>query len=302
MYANLCMARLLGEHGRTHEALAHWMRAGLHWVSAQVPEALAPRVCGSILHRRVLPGERVVEAISAALLRDIRAAAEAARQPRAQDLPADPLVFRKREHVGHAGWKRATLLGADGWVVLASPVPTQVIYEGEMHRALRTFLTQIISAPALFETAGIRSIFLDDGFGRGVAETLAQTIALALRLGLDAIVFEGRTIDLADAQRSRLTWALQARIGPAVSNIRDAHTEHASVSFKRYLSPRLLSGFEKELLRRVTQPVRLDRLADDLGYQPGDPEFMAQVRDLEADRIIVLDLDEQTVSAELLVV
>jgi tetratricopeptide (TPR) repeat protein len=78
IYANVCLGRLFADRGEIPEAFVCWMRGGLHWASASIPEALAPRVVRSILHRDPRPGESIPEAVSAAIRGEIIKAASAA--------------------------------------------------------------------------------------------------------------------------------------------------------------------------------------------------------------------------------
>lgn len=223
-YQAITLGRALEAAGRREESLAAWLRAGLHWLAMDVRDSLSRRSL------RPLAGNP-----EEALDREIAAASE--RIGLAVP-PADiaPIVARRTGRGAAGGW----VAGANGWAVVA--------VEGSLAKGLSPLRQRVWSvlralAPAAFPR--VPSMLLVD---RDMAQTWPQAILMALRAGVRAVRFGGRSIENAEDWADRLT----VEVGPAVERI-----DGATVFFRRYYRPRKLGRRTAALL---AGPVRYGEL------------------------------------------
>ena len=263
VYTNVCMARLDGARGRALDAFHAWLRASLHWLASDVPEAIGWRVLSAILGRKAVPASTPTEQVAGALAGLLAASAEAAGiglSPAPQRAPA----FVRADRVHGAA---AEALGAPGFSVLVTREPFSSALAGPCHDALAALVAGLASAAAgAPEIANAPAILVDDGFGREMATTREGLIATCLRLSIGRARFTGDSVPIPAVCR------LGVRLGPAVSRV-EFSGEEGLVHFKRYLPPRLLSGAEAAVVR--------GEIPD-----PFPAGFSAFVRRLEAARVV----------------
>ncbi len=292
VYLNACNGHLFFDHGRGREALSCWVRAALHWVAAQVPEALAPRVCAGILRRRPAARELIAETIAAALREKILTAASAAGVTVSNSPKGASPVFRKTRYVNGPWREEAMVSAGKDWSIIATPAVCSAVYEGPENSALRQLLFTIIrsSNPAI-DWDSIRSILVDEAVGQEFPSSLPQVVNMAMRLRIQTIVYNNRFLKLCPKRRKLLELALSVKIGPAVDNVNFASEENAVVTFKRYLYPRTLSALESRFVSQLGFRPRLRDLAGAFnGVDSGT--VMNCARHLEEARVIRLDLDQ----------
>jgi tetratricopeptide (TPR) repeat protein len=288
VYANVCQARLDSARGRPVEALTAWLRAALHWLSSDVPEALGWRVQSIVLGRKALPGSTPVENVAAALAAQVRSAAEAASLPAgpgacagpASTAPAPPPVFVRADRARRDETVEA--IGAPGFSVFATRSPECPAVSGPCQQDLAALVTTLLAAaaraPALLD---FPTILIDDGLGQEMAGNRNELLAACLRLSARRARFDG--VDYELAPEALLDCAMVRR-GPAV-----ARCERGEVYFKRYLSRRPLSIAESELMAACERPLLLPALSRELG-RPRD-EVLGRVRALEAARALEIRLE-----------
>jgi tetratricopeptide (TPR) repeat protein len=224
-YSNACVARVEEERGCTQKALRAWIRASLHWCSAELPEAFGRRALGAVLTRTPESAFEFDEAVSRALV--------------------DRLIALAGPREGHVAQFVSrgiptTIAGADGWSVGAGvQTPTAPRRSGEFLNALRGWLASFIAS----ETGIAAATFLvDHREGCEVAATESEAIETALRLGAARVVFNRMEL----STRGKAAW----RIAPCVAAVeRDEHG--ARVSFKRYFEPREITERQAALLERL---------------------------------------------------
>lgn len=288
IYANVCLARVDEDRGEVAGAFRGWMRAALHWVAAAAPEAVASRVATAIVERNVAPGETDPEEISAAFEARL---ARAARAMGFSDPPAQETapVFVHVDRV-EAPTLDAAVLG-DGWSVLTTEHQARPALQSDELVRLGRLLRDLIDAACPVDVLRrTRSIVIDDCFGTEVPTTLAQLMALAVRLRIEAVVAHGQTIELDRETRARLERDLRVRLGPAVDEVlRD--DDRVVVTFKRYLSPRLLSEDEVQIIGLLSLPQTVAQIGERVldGELP-HARLLELVRVLELSRVVTLEL------------
>ena len=273
VYTNACIARLDSARGRHLDALLGWLRASLHWLSSNVPEALGWRVLSAVCGARVQQGESIpLENVAGSLNELLSASATAAGvTPHFETATAAFLPAFMRTDRGSLSSVEA--IGADGFSVFATQASAQPGQSGPQYKALAGsvvgLMTNLAQAPELRQRP---TILVDDGLGREMPTTSSELLSACLRLGVKRARYKGALMDVtADLHQGRVA------LGPAVAHV-DLSSVGGCVRFKRYFPPRRLSAAEVDLLTRLP----LDGSFD---------EVFATVRALEADRVVEFSLD-----------
>jgi tetratricopeptide (TPR) repeat protein len=298
LYTNVCLARVAALQGRPTEAFWGWLRAALHWVASSTPEAIAPRVAKAIVGRILPPGGDLPEAISSALFTALLSSTKtSALTPlmaltiRDSVLEKSPIpVFLRADSVREEQASVASVVGARGWGVLTTSMQAPLQFTGMQHRRLRALVAEICTR--LCPSAGWQNtptLIVDDQFGREVPENAPEMILTGLRWNAPNIIYEDNVIVLDQKVRSRFDQALRVRLGDAVAKI-ERHDSQDCIVFKRYLSPRAVSGKERQLLSLLDDHPSIGELWRRTGQQGAFEDFIATVRALERSRVVVLSL------------
>jgi tetratricopeptide (TPR) repeat protein len=302
LYTNVSLARLHAECGRTDEAFLGWLRAGLHWASNSVPEALGERIVRAILSPQADRTGSLAEAISGALATLLRNAARAMNDPAVgavSDL--DCATLEAPAFVG-SGWFASSrtppvpdcAVGGPGWSILATGVAYPPPFAGPQHRQLRALLYALLQALAPgAPLAGAPTLVVDDRMGQELARTFAELLDTCLRFDVPKMVFDGEVTELGVDVRARLVREAHVQLGPAVAEVEfDGST--ARVSFKRYRSPVVLDAADSAILallppgtsRTVAEVARGD------GADGDTDRVLPTLRRLQHERILNLFLTE----------
>ncbi|MGZ3459112.1 MAG: hypothetical protein ACXU86_11490 [Archangium sp.] len=292
VYANMCSARVSTLAAEPEAALTSWARACLHWLASRAPEALAPRVAGSLLGRMASLHEDMPEAFSAALSERLVASANAA----GLTLPsvcANPLpAFARIEDVARELPAGAIYMaaGAPGWSILLCRAPISPAFSGPQHDQLRALLLTHLEAwlpPGAF--AGCATVLVDDRFGRELPSTKRELLEVCLRLGIPRLLFDGSEQLLEDGERERLVLALRLRRAHAVDT---AHPGERGIhiTFRRYRPPLFLTGPASRLIAEVEDEPTVGALAERLEVTAS--AVLRWARELEHARVLELELPD----------
>jgi tetratricopeptide (TPR) repeat protein len=296
VYTNACIARLDTARGRHFDALLGWLRASLHWLSSNVPEALGWRVLsavcgGKVQHSESIPLEDVADSLNSLL----NASAEAAGVALDSETVISPFVpaFIRSDRI-FAGWQSgarssAEAMGANGFgvfLIQALPQPRQ---SGPRSNALAAsvigLMANLACAPDL---QGWPTIVVDDGLGREMPITKLELLSTCLRLGVRRARYASETVEITSERETALWHCARVRLGPAVRHV-ELSSGAGRVWFKRYLPPRCLSAAETDLLAQVDGETPI--VAIEAKLEGSFDEVLATVRTLEADRVVELNLD-----------
>lgn len=265
LYVNLTFAQLETEAGAPDIAREHWLRAGLHWVSCEAPEALAWRVASAALGRSVKPGQMVEEEVSAYLEARLCQAFGIRGQ-------GDPAVFVKS--VTEQAVRAAA--GAVGWSVLLSDERHQAPSSGQANAQLRRMLKTILMELAGGELGAAQTLVVPDRHGREMPSTRQELTALCMEFGVGCMTYEG--------EACAVEGALRVGRGPLVASITPFGEPFAlEVRFKRYLAPERLDGSAARLVAMASDGLDFDELVQ-RGYSNG------LIRSLEQRRIVQVNL------------
>jgi tetratricopeptide (TPR) repeat protein len=277
LYHGLCFAQLEAKHGNDRAALMCWLRAALHWLSAEIPEALAPRVVEAVtLGRRVGSKDEVIAQVSAGLRAQLRAAWTRANGAELDESPVEPPAFVAVDAVPRHAGDRA--IGADGFGLFVRAEPMRPRFSGDEYLLLSRDVWRCVRALAglegLPETC---TVLTDNRFGSDLPTNLDELVSSCLRVGVTTLVFGGRPVDVSDQ-----TLVARARVSivPGVDQCRldgDAPT----ITFKRYRKPLALTLAQATLLRQVTDTSTVASLAAEHG-----DDVLAVLRALESQHVL----------------
>jgi hypothetical protein len=299
VYTNLCEARLETECGQHELALLAWLRACLHWVSAQTPEALAARVIKSLLGQPISepeePPEELVEKISKSMLSSL--AQSVSRAGLSAKLPAGteiPPLFVRANHLT-ADEKPDWALGEPGWSVLGSQRRLGNMSMRIDTAAWQTLCSYVSKLLAVLsgrdEPLEAQTLVVDDRLGQELARNESELLETAVRLGVPCVVFGGKPLSLGTDLRDQLEGRARVRLGEAVARI-DFGVSDTTIVFKRGRAPTTIPGDLGEVLNSLSDYGNLDELcASHTEIRP------ARLRELEALRIVYLALPEDSCTA-----
>lgn len=292
VHANACLGRVAAEAGKVGEAYRCWLRAALHWLCAEVPEALAWRVVVAVVGRRPAPTEDLLDVVGGALAD--RLAALAARRGLGEAVArsrAAPPCFARYAGPG-SGVALAWGAAGDGWSVFgADPVsavsaatpPERDAQDTPHQRRLRQLVHALLYAECPDDhLARPDTLYVHDNHGRELPADVAGLVSAGVLAGVRVLVTPGDSTMLSHDELAELRGQARARISPAVHRIKPRDMG-AVVHFRRYRPP----------LELTADQFRLVTVAAD-GTSPtwsaNGPAFDA----LTTARVLVVDLPEKT--------
>lgn len=255
LYTNLCQAQLAALQGQDEAALAHWLRAVLHWLSNPWPEALAPRVAQAVLGRPLSNRAGGVEPIAQALAAQLRGACLRIGIDPAPAARAIPL------HRVTPGSRPDACIGQPGWSVLASardhgPMP----FDGPAYAALNRLAVGLLDALAPGTgLADAGALLTDDRDGIDLPASPREVLWSCLRWRVPLLRFAARDYRLPGRETAAADLLVErSRAIDAIETGSDPWRVH----FRRYLAPRVLAPDEQACLARLERLERPPRLAE----------------------------------------
>ncbi|HSF30585.1 MAG TPA: tetratricopeptide repeat protein [Candidatus Tectomicrobia bacterium] len=301
IYVNVCWARLHADRGWLARAVSDWLRAGLHWMSSNAPEALALRVVTAILGRPLSPDENLPEEVSSALLSLLFGSAKAAGLEAVVARLLDPALARLTPYTFiHADrlpedavpGAISSAVGGPGWSVLMASGVATAPYTGAHYHPFQSLLSEflrMLSPADALTTSG--SIIIDDRSGREIPGTPIELLETCVRLGVPKMVFGTQMVELGRELRCRLEMHSRAHLASAVDRVEYGRAG-GSVTFKRYLAPHGLSAEEAQILAALGDQPSLAELWQRTRQIGPLDRVVRMVRSLEQSRVIELSLSE----------
>jgi tetratricopeptide (TPR) repeat protein len=301
LYHCLCFAQVAakkgetGEKGDDREAVVCWLRAALHWLSNEIPEALAPRVAEAVtLGRRAGKDDELVEHVSAGLREQLRQALcqanlESAATPGVRDEAAGaPPVFARVEALPRPAIQLA--VGDAGWGLFVCGDRTAPRFSGRQYSLLAQDVWRCVRVLAgavdLPETG---TVLTDAQLGSDLPRTLDELCGSCGKYGVETLVFAGRRMQ---RTASALAGDAEVRVSlaPGVGLCR-LEGEAPAIVYKRYRPPLLLTPLQATLLRLLNGESTVQALAASCApAHAGDQTLhvLQELRDLEARRVVRL--------------
>jgi hypothetical protein len=293
VYANFCFALVDVQRFGAAAAFPHLLRAALHWVSSDVPEALPRRAQWAILGSVPDAGEDRTEAVSAALHSRLLATAREAFGISTEPSDVAPApVFRRGDLPGPVD----RIVGSTEFSLLVARDAAAPTFDGPEHQRLRRLLfalvTRLVPEARL---SGSDAFIIDDRCGREMALTPREIAETAIRVGAPKMIIGGRCFAIDQPLSDTLERASCVRRGHAVKRI-DAYDRRAY--FRRCLPPFTLSEAEDRVVGTIDDAPKLGDLALRLGSSVD--ALRDVVRKLERCRIVTLDLPEDLANPQMI--
>lgn len=274
-YTCLCFAQLEERKGRHDEALRCWLRAAIHWLSAPVPEATAPRVVEAVTRG---PRGELVEPVSQRLREQLDVAWLRAGRDPAPTEPADCVScapsFARVESVAQPEIRCA--LGGDGWAVFVGHDPAPARFDGAEYQQLARRVWQLLRIlSGRTDLPDACAILTDAQLGSDLPRTLDETLGSAARFGVGTVIFAHQRVELDDRHAAAIRARARVGLAPGVATL-DRTPDRLVVSYKRYRRPLTLAPDEAAVVQRLTQ----DSTVGSLAVPP------AVLADLETRRVV----------------
>lgn len=300
VHANACLGRVAAQAGNVVEAYRCWLRAALHWLCAEIPDALAWRVVVAVLGRRPVPSEDLADLVGGALAERLAALA---RQRGLGDVVAlaypddgsgtTPPWFAR--YVGpRSGVTLAWGAAGEGWSVFgaapgsASSAPTGPAVDAQdtpHQRRLRRLTHALLRAECPDDhLARSDTLYVHDNHGREMPADAAGLMSAGALAGVREFVTPQGVTTVSPGALAELRGRARVRLGPAVHWI-EPRDPGAVVHFRRYRPPRELTADESRLVNAVGAGTSPTELAN---------RNACAIDTLTAARVLVVDLPEKT--------
>jgi hypothetical protein len=288
MYRSLCAAQIEGIQGNHHATMLCWLRAAVHWLTMEVPEALSYRYVEAVTQgRRIDDPTEAVEQVSAGLYKQLTTSAERAGIARANADAADPSrpapVFSGLDRGIPAG---SQAIGAHGVGVFVSTDAQPLRFSGPEYVRLSASVWRLVrmlcQATDLPDSC---AVIVDSQFGVGLPQTLDELAGSCLRAGQTTLVFDRRRVEL---QLEELLLAARVRFPAGVARC-ELEGDAPHVEYKRYRKPRALAEAERAVLRHTAAGSTVAEIIEACAPATAD-EVIAVLRALESERVVRLQI------------
>lgn len=280
LYSNFCFAQLYEIQEEYKKALIFFLRTCIHWLSNEIPEALAPRVVQAILGKSLSKNAAEVEEISKYLLTSVNNILVKLGYDLKKTTTYD-LIFKKI-HISDANlYLRA--VGINGLCVFLSDVKQAPFYTGanynELLQCVSTLLHELLPE---FITSG--SIIVDDQYGIEMPASIVELISSCTRYNIHYIHFANKKFLFNKQKLIKLFLSSKIYISDAVSAI-ITDKSSLTVIYKRYKDSLILTGLKKALLESLDQCQKVS----DICNKYGNYRLIAtSLRSMERDSIIYI--------------
>lgn len=238
LYSNFCYAQLEELKGNSTSAFLFFLRACIHWLSNDMPEALAPRVAQAILNKRLQFSRVDVDEISNQLKQNLQYHAHRLNLLSQFNQPISPLIFTRPQKINSS---LDRIVGQPGWAVCLSHQIFPPVYSGYRYDELRVLVTKVIQV--FFPSVNLstyNTVIADTQFSCELPANLTEMMLLALRQNIFKLNWCDKVVDLTEQDMKALRFRAKVQISPAVDFV-TYHNARIKVHYKRYRLPLLLS-------------------------------------------------------------
>lgn len=263
LYSNICFAQLETLKENLKTSLIYWLRACIHWLSNEIPEALAPRVTRAIIKKTFSTNGEKVEAISRKLHDNLL---EVARRVKiglpSIDKGADDISFCRIENAsGHP----EIAIGSLGIGIAVSRKIEPSFFYGIEYNKLKKYTYQFL-CHLLPTLPHYNSIYSDSQYGNELPSNSRELISSAIRYDISKIIFGTKKYPLSKIERKELFLSSKLELNPAIAGI-EIRNKSSILSFKRYKSPIILNRLETEILCNIKEIDTIKSVFENYGHQ-----------------------------------
>jgi|GEM_PF-2168062 len=292
VYFNFTLAQILCKMSHNSKAFIACFRAVIHWLSTPLPEALAPRMMNAILGINHYLPFYDMEAIAGALYQHLLGYAQYAGviyPDENADKEESELVFSTIDaidsHKSHYINTNSTIVGNDGWCVIASDISIAPVLSGPCYQQLRQlaiYLMKKLQPHYSFSQQGC--LLLDSQYGNEIPSNASEATAMAVRHNLQHIYFAMEYRYLSHGDRTTIENNSIIALAPGIDQLQTQGNQLA-LNFRRFIDPVLIS--DNNTARLIKEAVTTKPLFE-LHEKSGLPfnELLESIRDLEKQKIL----------------
>ncbi len=250
LYANFCYAQLEELKGNHTKAFLFFLRACIHWLSNDIPEALAPRVAQAILNKGLGASKVDVEEISVQLKTGLQDMATKAGISRSTEITGEALHFTRSDKVKGSP---EMILGQPGWAVCISDKQMQPVFSGIGYDGLKSLVTDMIKSyfPAI-NWFNYKTIITDTQFSCELPANLIEMMLVARRLKIFKLVWCEKSVVLTQKDLDEIDAHIKVEVSPAI-NFVGYENGNMKVYYRRYKSPLLLTTNETRFMQYLQE-------------------------------------------------
>lgn len=246
MYENFCFSQLEQLKGDYPKAFLLLLRTCIHWLSNDMPEALAPRVAQAILNKKLGAERGDVEEISKQLRDGLLHLCS--KMNFRLDEDNDVIEFCRMHQ---AETTPLVVVGVPGWSICLSDVSISPVFKGDQYDHLKLLTARIVRThfPAV-DWLRYRTIITDTQFSCELAANPPEVLLTARRLGIRQIIWGARQVVFTEKQLEDIDLRIKVGISAAVDFV-TYELGRMKVYFRRYKSPILLTHAETIVMHKL---------------------------------------------------
>jgi Uri superfamily endonuclease len=264
LYTNLCLAQLEELKGNINGAFIFWLRTCLHWLSNEVPEALAPRVAQAILIKRLSSQGAKVEEISEKLMHYLRLVAEQTKLPKREPEIIKQAVFLRIERANHLP---KVAIGTHGISVHVSNEVELPAYEGKKYNELANYVYQLM-CDLLPSLKNYSIVYTEGQLGNEIPATFNELISSSIRHKTSKVIFGKHKSSFSTQEQQTLFSSSKVEISSAISFVKKMD-KGMNVYFKRYRKVEFLNESQKTILQNISENTTVSNF-----YKPNEDPIL----------------------------
>lgn len=290
VYSNVIYAAIYEKNGKTMEALIHWLRASIHWLSMRYPEAVGCHAARAILQRTTLPNEVIdIHEIDEYIYQRLMTLATAYNIHPAPITHLQP-VFTRLEYIAHTLVDPIYCVGSEvtSFIVAANPILRHYYHNNDKLKHLVLGLLDYFECLPHMDRN--QCIIIDAEHNIEVPLTLKHVLKRCMLLNVLQLYYDKHAIDLSAGDLSALLPAITLKLSPAILAIKPTDEGEAAV-YKRFFKDYPLDRTSQALLKQIKSNPAYT-LDEALSIYTLD-----KLMELEAAKIIYFDFNDNQMAA-----
>lgn len=295
IYSNVCIGKL-EEAKKSHiRAFMNWVRASLHWISYNTPEALARRVTIGILDHPLPPNTNLIESVSQRFIEKLLNLASASKlnlYPKLKNVKLGqnlPMFIRSdffpQEMLSE---KTKSCFALPGASIIISNLNLTHRINSPNYQKLCSMLFELLKLvyPSKDFTK-IQTIIIDDDLGYDVPDGIPEILGICIRLNLSSMVYGKNVIEIDDNLHLYLERKSHIKFTDVFKKIVTSECK-PYVTFKRYYAPKIISDEETKIITCFNHDISIEHLEKKSNIKFSN--LIILLRKLEKERIIKIYL------------
>ncbi len=280
VYFNLCMAQLEELKENHFTSFIFWLRTCLHWLSMEIPEAIAPRVAQAIMKQRLSNKAETVDSISKQLLHEMRRAS-ILNEIKIEEEINEPFSFHQ---LGKESLNPQKAIGRNGFGVFTTTEKSSDNYENSNYNSLAGLVSQVLKTLCP-EIIDCKTVLVPNQFGREMPENGQELLLYCSIYQIEQLTFNGKSYFINENDQKITLKKAQVSLSSSISHLSKEGIQLVC-HFKRYMPSFILSEKQSLVLESLTKNSNVENM---LNINPDiSTEF---ILDLQDKRVLTLSLD-----------